>query len=662
MKTVYPGLGIHLNGDRYFPAVAMNSQGAVLACFADSSSSSANLYMKVCKIHGGDLQQGSSHEYGAGSLPAIALNDAGDYTLLYVQSDGEVHWASGSIDNTTLSFVHTNTGRVNQTTHNSTPPTVALIPNQTMGYAAVQTANSSFLVSRIAHYNNSTSTVNAGAAITGTHPSIAIHPSGRIMIIYVNNSKLCYRLGTDPNPDPSSLYATINWSSEQYVCYVTTDDTGENPSTNHITTDMLGSTPQFSLAFTEDTAVISYHDKNNDVLRALTGTYRIGTPGDIIEWSNQYSYDVGIRPAIAAASVTTGRYTNTYCVQVNEVKDGGNLNYSLSLVADHARWMENLNTTIGGKNLGQITIPASHDAGMYEQGATPVAAQTQSMSMYEQLMYGVRYFDLRIDYDSLVINEDDRYEIYHGPMLANGDNLVNILKGVQNFMANQQGKELVILKFSHFHDFGDANATNSIYQGFTTLITQYLSTYLCEPPEHGRFGTMSINDILGGQGRVMVVCDDNFSINNPCTGIYTYRDGSLDCSTDSDRLKLDPDDGNLVVWDCYSKTTSYDTMKNDQIDKYHNYTGKCTGKTSSNADCSHKICDMFLFSYTLTPTLTSVWTESQQTDSLLSQVMNTIQLNTNGTFVNILYVNYTQYSRTTTISILMAQGLMPVAS
>jgi hypothetical protein len=79
------------------------------------------------------------------------------------------------------------------------------------------------------------------------------------------------------------------------------------------------------------------------------------------------------------------------------------------------KWIENLPDNI---QINQINIPGTHDSGTYAIGDTgfnllPIRddyGRTQEANIYDQLMNGVRYFDIRLE------SNDEKEEIYltHG--------------------------------------------------------------------------------------------------------------------------------------------------------------------------------------------------------------------------------------------------------
>ena len=104
-------------------------------------------------------------------------------------------------------------------------------------------------------------------------------------------------------------------------------------------------------------------------------------------------------------------------------------------VNDVSRWMVQLtDNTL----LHQVTMPGSHDAGMY--GDVGSSAKTQSDGYWQQMLYGCRYFDTR-----LKVSSDD-YFAYHGPF-ATGGGLGDIVQQTVAFLKAHQS-EFVFIKLS----------------------------------------------------------------------------------------------------------------------------------------------------------------------------------------------------------------------
>ena len=160
-----------------------------------------------------------------------------------------------------------------------------------------------------------------------------------------------------------------------------------------------------------------------------------------------------------------------------------------------SNWMTilyNDDPTFKNQKLSNIVIPGTHDGGCYI--FPPVYscyAQTQSNSITNQLIKGVRYFDLRFE----AFGSD--YNIHHGGYMA-GDIIPgteppertfvtlkdNILPPLVNFLKNPS-KELVILQITHFENFTPQN-----YDDFFNLIQQKLGTFLVQPWSDGTIPTL----------------------------------------------------------------------------------------------------------------------------------------------------------------------------
>src|SRR5690606_15537025 len=108
--------------------------------------------------------------------------------------------------------------------------------------------------------------------------------------------------------------------------------------------------------------------------------------------------------------------------------------------------------------------------------------KTQDLSIYKQLAYGIRYFDLRPGWDG-----SDLY-IYH---TVRGPKLSEVLDDVARFM--QEGhRELVILKLSHYVSFDD-----DVYQRMVRQIRDRLGRWLIvEKPPEKRLAEVPIGDFL----------------------------------------------------------------------------------------------------------------------------------------------------------------------
>lgn len=295
-----------------------------------------------------------------------------------------------------------------------------------------------------------------------------------------------------------------------------------------------------------------------------------------------------------------------------------------------ARWMTAGMSVIGARSLSEIMVPGSHDAGMYPGGVSWFG-QTQDLSLYDQLMEGVRYFDLR---PSLLrinpFNEDDlRRDLFiihssapRGPMLS------TVLDDVARYMS-APGKEVVMLKISHYENF-DAD----VYGRMVRLIQAKLGQWLHTGPLTGRLAQTPISTLAGENGAVLVLCDKGYPRQAPTAGFFVYRDDNAG----------DVDQGQITVYDKYSNTDDATKMMDGQIAAFNRFDGKC--RADPNVPC-----DLFLLSWTLTRPL-YIWGLASQVNPLLAGKLNGQNIpNGYGKIPNVLYVDYVETSGATDICI-----------
>lgn len=300
-----------------------------------------------------------------------------------------------------------------------------------------------------------------------------------------------------------------------------------------------------------------------------------------------------------------------------------NESWNLGSVELKEHWMTHGYETIRNKTLKDLTLPGSHDAAMY-LGGYHVFGRTQSLTIYDQLREGIRYFDLR----PVATTVDGRIEfhIYHG--IISGPPLLEVLDDVRKFMQTD-GRELILLKFSHFNNINDAQY-QSMVQNIRDKLSDWL--YLASPVDR-RLADTPISEFIGQQGRVLILCDEARANNLPEPGIFLYRDHN---SGSANR-------GHFTVYDEYSNTGDYSTMKNNQIDKFNNFTGFCSEYPSVQ-------CDLFLLSWTMTPIIPDIWSFSILPNRELVGVINTLRIqNEHGRRINIIFNDYCDRGNVTAI-------------
>lgn len=354
---------------------------------------------------------------------------------------------------------------------------------------------------------------------------------------------------------------------------------------------------------------------------------RVGkVQGSGVSWSsNAVQYDDGICP-----SVTTAGGMVLQAHQSETVSSG--LFFSSSILTDRAMWMEQRLATLGAKPVSALVLPASHDSSMYRTGPIEMWAKTQDLSIYDQLQYGIRWFDLRVRWTG------SKFVMHHGPV--DGPDLADILADIKLF-AWLGHKELAILKFSHFEGI-----TNDIYTQFTAQVSNAIGPWMIKTKPSGkRLAQGTLNEYTINGCALMVVVDDNYAIDKPSPGFWVYRDAEWDAEKDH-FPGYDPVDGDLRVYDVYSDTIFPDTMIDGQKDAFAAYNGMC----AQNPDVT---CDLYLMSWTLTPP-TDVWDISKSANRCLGQQMTTIpDPNSHGKIINMVYADYVEYARVTDVVLFM---------
>lgn len=261
---------------------------------------------------------------------------------------------------------------------------------------------------------------------------------------------------------------------------------------------------------------------------------------------------------------------------------------------DNSAWMRALLARNPDLKLNEITMPGSHDAGMYADNNKDVAlgiakegggewAVTQHLTILAQLEAGARYFDLRTWCD-----DNQIVWTYHGGVHglifygAFGGKLEDILNDVSAFLTSPGGlDEVVILKLTST-DYPSAAAPT--IQATVHLVTSKLGDllYMSTSTTALDLAMEKLSDLRGSgkkggkaQGTVVAVFAPAFaSLLSPASGLFPYRGygGSAD---------------GLPVYDVYSDTAAFTTMMADQGSKLQQY-GGYAGQY------------LFLYSWTLT--------------------------------------------------------------
>ena len=186
---------------------------------------------------------------------------------------------------------------------------------------------------------------------------------------------------------------------------------------------------------------------------------------------------------------------------------------------DYSRWMENLPNEKQLSPLKDLVIPGSHDSGTFfldqnmEIGPDESSAihtlgsifgkvaksvihswsVTQSMTIYEQLLSGIRYLDLRVAYRA----EDKKIRVVHGLF---GWTIDQVLDEVNRFVANYP-KEIVILDFNHFYKMDQA-----AHETLADTLLASFSEIFRAPGADGP--NVTLQEMWGNEEKVIIIYHD----------------------------------------------------------------------------------------------------------------------------------------------------------
>lgn len=277
-----------------------------------------------------------------------------------------------------------------------------------------------------------------------------------------------------------------------------------------------------------------------------------------------------------------------------------------------ANWMQHLRTPV---TINAVVMPGSHDAGMSEtnhvapEGLGSTLSQTQDLPIGLQLDSGSRYFDIRVDYDH------DELVTYHRTdgWGANGQTLQSVLDQTRDFL-DKHPTEFAILKISHIREY-EGHDANETKEKIERMLEDYRSLLFTSDNPTVDLGFVDITHV---RGKMIIVCDYDQFI-DPSKGRFRYADSGATTSQSP----------NLTIFDQYSSTNKFDTMRNDQYEKWNAQAG-LNNKT------------LFLLSWTLTPDIMDGSVESvarvaneRLPDSLKSRIVDEHK-----TKPNIVYIDY----------------------
>lgn len=186
---------------------------------------------------------------------------------------------------------------------------------------------------------------------------------------------------------------------------------------------------------------------------------------------------------------------------------------------DYSRWMENLPNEKQLCPLKDLVIPGSHDSatffldqdmeigpdesptiqmlgsvfGKVAKSVVHSWSVTQSMSIYEQLLSGIRYLDLRVAYRA----QDKQIRILHG---LYGWTIEEVLAEINRFV-EKYPKEIIILDFNHFYNMDPA-----AHEMLADTLLASFSEIFRAPGEDGP--DVTLQEMWGNEEKIIIIYHD----------------------------------------------------------------------------------------------------------------------------------------------------------
>jgi len=596
MDRCFFGLAFEFDGGQD-PGVAINRSGTVVE--VHKREAFWKLYARTGKINQAtvdwnDMGGEDRVSYTDGSEPACALNNSGVIVEVHKREVGDKLFSMyGKVNGTKIDW-----GKSKDYDGNGKRPSVAL--NDSGRVVSVFQKEDDELRYRVGKVNSTNKEIDWESPHSwgvGHRPRVAMNNSNYVIAIWSDEEGLSgfkYRVG-EANAE------TISWGVVEEL-------------------QLHGYHP--AIALTDDGFVVMVF---NDGVNMIQRTGRLDTATKKVIWDDALYYDDGDYPSVAAAG--------SMAITLHQGEALLRLWFSNSIITDRGNWMQDRLATLGPRTIRELTLPGSHDSGMYTAGLS-IVAKTQELSIRGQLENGIRYFDLRPKYDA----GDDRFDIHHNGV--EGPTLGAVLKDIADFATGH--KELIIIDFADFKDFG-ATTVSTVYDRFTAEISQWLGDWMFEDkPEGVRLADIPLNDYISSASSILVCINDDFALNYPKPGFWLFRNSTAGNASA----------GDLRVFDQYANEMDYADMRDDQLEKYETYDGICH-PIEKSAAAEAVPCDLFLLSWTCTSIFgAGVWQISKEPNRHLGGIVADLDIpNPRGFIPNVLYVDYCEFARVTDVAL-----------
>ncbi len=285
----------------------------------------------------------------------------------------------------------------------------------------------------------------------------------------------------------------------------------------------------------------------------FNGTYTLKAPqlkksGVVFEGSEETSSDnVEQVKGPIAASVSSANPAGRVSTNSRLLRAASSPMVGAASGGSNEHWMKDNWEYIKDKNLSELVIPGTHDSGTYQllKGTGVDIAKTQTSSIGDQLMDGIRYFDLRVrEAHHIKCADPSVWWLYH---TWDSYRLQVALDEIVSFISKPGNEnEVVILDFQDSKIiYDDERARNALLGMIQDKLKPYLvKPYVSQAKSFEDYLTpqqpwteRSMSDLVSNKQRVVVLLEN---------GLYN-------------RIKAQPAEW---IADCYGKHIDYKNFSN----------------------------------------------------------------------------------------------------
>ena len=658
VRSIFFGLSADNYAQGRTPACAINASNLMVEVHKHANDN--GLTYLLADVKGVNIAWRTKEEKGTfthGNNPSVALND-NNVVVVMNDIDKKLQYSIGTVRDNTLGFAFT--GKEFPGNQPAAKDPSVSVNRAGMLLEVHEQGNDIYMRRGTLSGENPTWPANAVKLVdNGSRPFISVNNTGTIFVTFQRANAILYLIGTYNVNAPAGA---ITWGQPEGF------ENGER-ATVVVTDQNL-----VFITWTRDSQLFringAYVNSRFEIYTALRDTTRA------------FFFDKGTEPQIASNG----------SVAIQTHASGNDLLTNASLIFDRANWMSDNRTKLITKSLKDIALPGSHDSG----ANTDNRARTQTFSIFDQLLYGIRYFDIRPYYSGSKTTmpiDKSKLVAYHTLDVAQtispfggtfeGQTIESIAADVRAFL--KQHKELVILRISQFRNFNE-----DVYAAMEQLIRDsglVNNFYTPETTVTGRLAERKLDQFLKvDRGTVLIVVDIDTN-NGDIDYLGTFRASSGELIRPSgffryrDWFNAQPDVADITVFDLFSDTPNFDTMTSSQakdtkhpglpgstnfvqqgqIPKFHWFDGFCQGTGDIRSTTP---CDLFVLSWQVTPNvpffegspLSNSDTSNKNLVGYLARPENAGP-NSNGRDINLLYTDGVESSRSPDVA--MVRNKLP---